>query len=432
VRFSEVTEIAMLGSHELVSSFRPTYNMTANLIANYDRERAETLLEASFSAFQREGDIEDARTMIEALEHQLAKEERAAQCERGEVATYLGLIEAQEPKRHNDGIATGLGAGDVIDIVGGRSDGRYAILQRLPRKDDGLRYLVLSTSGKVSTIRFRDITAASQAVGRIELPTPFRPRDRRFVQASLRQLRQVDARPSRQRPGRGRIDHPVADCPDASRHLSAMRRANRTRRRLEQHLAMAQRSGHTLVEEFRAIHNLLEVLHYTDGWELTPRGERLRRLYNESDLLLAEAIERGTLYGLEPHELAGLLSVFVYEPRTDTPSVAEWPNTAMDRCWEEIEGMWAELNVEERRRRLAPTRRPDPGFGMLAYLWASGTEFDQLPTKGMAAGDFVRVSRQLSDLLRQIRDGIRELSDDAHMALAQVERGVVAAQGIGQ
>ncbi len=432
VRFSEVTEIAMLGSHELVSSFRPTYNMTANLIANYDRERAETLLEASFSAFQREGDIEDARAMIEALEHQLAKEEQAAQCERGEVATYLALIEAQEPKRHHDGIATGLGAGDVIDIVGGRSDGRYAILQRLPRKDDGLRYLVLSTSGKVSTIRFRDITAASQAVGRIELPTPFRPRDRRFVQASLRQLRQVDARPSRQRPGRGRIDHPVADCPDASRHLSAMRRANRTRRRLEQHLAMAQRSGHTLVEEFRAIHNLLEVLHYTDGWELTPRGERLRRLYNESDLLLAEAIERGTLYGLEPHELAGLLSVFVYEPRTDTPSVAEWPNTAMHRCWEEIGEMWAELNVEERRRRLAPTRRPDPGFGMLAYLWASGTEFDQLPTKGMAAGDFVRVSRQLSDLLRQIRDGIRELSDDAHMALAQVERGVVAAQGIGQ
>jgi superfamily II RNA helicase len=49
----------------------------------------------------------------------------------------------------------------------------------------------------------------------------------------------------------------------------------------------------------------------------------------------------------------------------------------------------------------------------------------------MAPGDFVRVSRQLTDVLRQLRDAVDELSDDAAATLAMVDRGVVAAQGIG-
>jgi ATP-dependent RNA helicase HelY len=93
--------------------------------------------------------------------------------------------------------------------------------------------------------------------------------------------------------------------------------------------------------------------------------------------------------------------------------------------------LWTDLTDRERMARLTRTRRPDPGFGLLAFLWASGTEFDELPTKSMAPGDFVRVSRQLVDLLRQIRDGIAELSDEAAIALKQVDRGVVAAQGSG-
>src|SRR3990172_10490374 len=45
VRFDSVTEIASIGSHPLRSSFRPTYNMTANLVANYGQDHAEQLLE---------------------------------------------------------------------------------------------------------------------------------------------------------------------------------------------------------------------------------------------------------------------------------------------------------------------------------------------------------------------------------------------------
>ncbi|MCZ6567988.1 MAG: DEAD/DEAH box helicase, partial [Actinobacteria bacterium] len=432
VRFSQVTEIASIGAHELRSSFRPTYNMTANLIANYRQDETEALLEASFAAFQRDDDRADAGDAIAALEHRLTNEEKQAECERGSVEEYLALIEALDPKRPNDGIAATLSTGDVLDIVGGPRDGRYTVLKRLARKNGSARYLVLSTSGRVSTVGSREIPSASRRAGKLDLPTPLKPRDRRFVQETLRRLRKVPPVISDRSPQRRMlVEHPVAECPDASRHLAASRRANRVRRRLEQHRALRRSSGFGLVEEFQAIRQLLEELGYTEGWSLTPRGERLRRIYNETDLLLAEAMEKGFLYGLEPAELASLLSAFVYEPRTDQASVAEWPTPELHARWSDIEMLWKYLTTREKGLRLSPTRRPDPGFGILAYQWASEVAFDDLDAHGMAPGDFVRVSRQLADLLRQIRDGVSELREEAMTALISVDRGVVAAQGVG-
>jgi ATP-dependent RNA helicase HelY len=432
VRFDNVTEIASIGSHPLRSSFRPTYNMTANLVANYPQDRAEELLEASFAAFQREGDRHSAESTIEALEHALEKEEAQARCERGSIEEYLALVESATPARYDDRISSTLGPGQIVDIKGGSRDGRYAILKRLARKDGGARYLVLSTTGRVSTIGFRDIVDGSTIAGEVEVPLPVRPKDRRYVQDLLRLLRKVPPRQStkeiRKHPV---IDHPVAECPDAARHLAAARRAVRTRRKLEQYRSAKRTSGHGLVEEFGAIRGLLDDLDYVDGWALTPRGQRLRGIYNESDLLLAEALEQGVFHGLDPTELAALTSVFVYEPRTDTASVAEWPTALLAERWDDLELIWKDLGERERSVRLPQTRRPDPGFGQLAHDWASGVDFDDLPTKGMAPGDFVRVSRQLVDLVRQLRDAAPGLREEAVAALRAIDRGVVAAQGVG-
>ena len=429
VRFDNVQDIASLGAHELTSSFRPTYNMAANLIARYSKDRVGELLEASFAAFQHEGQSMDTEASLESLYERLAVAEGQAHCELGDVGEYQAEMEAVTPSGREHGIKSVLGPGVVVDVVGGARDGRYAVLKRLSSKGGGARYLVLSTSGKVSTIGYKQITDASTKAGTIDLPTPFRPRDRRFIQSSLRKLRKVpQVTKAARRPHT--VEHPVAECPDAPDHLAALRRANRIRRRIEQHRRLLRESGHGLVQEFHAIHDLLDELHYVDGWKLLPRGERLRRIYNEMDLLVTESIERGLLYDLPPLELAALVSVFVYEPRTDQESPAAWPTPELHARWKAIEALWEELVAVESRHRLSPTRRPDPGFGVLAYEWAAGTDFDDLPAHGMAAGDFVRVSRQLADLLRQIRDGASELSEEATAALRAIDRGVVAAQGI--
>jgi len=194
---------------------------------------------------------------------------------------------------------------------------------------------------------------------------------------------------------------------------------------------MRRSSGFGLVEEFKAIQEMLTNLDYVDGWSLTPRGERLRKIYNESDLLVTECLEQGLFYGLEPPELVALASVFVYEPRTDQISSADWPSDELDRRWQEVESIWGRLHRLETDYRLSPMRRPDPGFGKVAYQWSSGESFEDLTERSMAPGDFVRVSRQLADLLRQLRDAASEIREEADAALRSVDRGVVAAQGVG-
>ncbi len=430
VPFGDVVSVASAGSHELRSSFRPTYNMAANLVANYEEVRAEELLSASFAQFQHARRSETATTRIAEMEQRLAEEEARAECERGSVSEYAGLISAGGDG-HTRGLAGELRPGDVIDVPGGSRQGRYAVLKRLAR-NRGARLLVLGTSGRVSTIGARDVVAGTRQAGRIDLPTPFRPRDRRFRQDALRLMRKL-APPSRERRREAsrEIDHPVASCPDADDHVRWLHKARRTRRRLDQLRGLGSAGGAGLVEQFWLIHDLLRQWDYVDGWSLTPRGERLRFIYNELDLLLTEAIERGLLWDLGAAELAGLCSTFVYEPRREAGGEPAWPTARLAERWAELVELWKELSGAESRRKLPLSRRPESGVVRAVYEWASGTELEDLPDRLMAPGDFVRVSRQLVDLVRQVREAFPEMSQTCTEALRGIDRGVVAAQGVG-
>src|SRR5690606_31967300 len=150
--------------------------------------------------------------------------------------------------------------------------------------------------------------------------------------------------------------------------------------------------GVGLVEEFEAIQALLEEWGYVEGWALTPRGTRLRFIYNELDLLLTEATERGLIWDLDERELAAFCSTFVYEPRRDDTAIAAWPTARLGERWEQLQQLWGELTDAEQRHRLPLSRRPEPGVARAVYEWAAGSEFDDLSDRSMAPGDFVRIS----------------------------------------
>lgn len=363
------------------------------------------------------------------MERRLDEERGKAYCELGSVAEYAEIHGAAGSDRR--GLASTLRPGDVIDVPGGPRAGRYAVLKLLHRPEGKPRLLVLGTSGRVSTIGSRDVVDGSTRAGTIDLPTPFRPRDRRFRQDALRSLRRVPDPGRRRRataPDRPR--HPVAACPDAEEHLRWYRRAQRTERRVTQLREHLRSQGHGLVGEFEAIRHLLSNWDYLSDWKLTPRGERLRFIYNELDLLLTEATERGLLWGMDAREFAAFCSTFVYEPRREESGVPAWPTALLAERWEALEELWKELVDAERGMRLRLTRHPDPGVARAVYEWASGAEFEDLPDRAMAPGDFVRVTRQLVDLIRQLRDAVPEVADVASEALRSIDRGVVAAQGV--
>ena len=438
VPFSQVTQVASAGSHPLRSSFRPTYNMAANLAANYSKDRALELLSASFGQYQRQEDRSAAITKLAELEERLADEEAKAQCELGSVFEYLELVKLAAPPPRHELVGT-LHPGDVVDIAGGPRQGRYLILRRIRREGGGMKLLALSTSGRVVPIGARDMSPMSTKAATLDLPKPFAPRDRRFQQDALRLMRRLPApaQVPKNQTGRNnraptpRIEHPVVACPDLDQHLKAARRALRTRQQIDHLTADLRQSGVGLVEDFQSIVELLEEFGYLIGWDLTDRGNRLRFIYNELDLLLAEALERGLFRNLSVPELVALASGFVYEPRTEERLVPVWPTAVLADRWAALDRLWEELVVRERAVRLPPTRRPDPGFAVLAYEWAEGGELDDLPSLRLQPGDFVRVSRQLVDLLKQLRDVSAELASEARAALTAVDRGVVAAMGVG-
>jgi ATP-dependent RNA helicase HelY len=174
---------------------------------------------------------------------------------------------------------------------------------------------------------------------------------------------------------------------------------------------------------------LLERRGYVHGWKLTDKGQRLRRVYNVLDLVLAESMDRGWFEGLDGPETAAFASAFTFEPRRETPDVG-WP-PRLRQVGEALGALWEEIAAAERHAGLPTTRPPDPGFAAIAMRWAAGESLYEIfgDEDISAVGDFVRNCRQLIDLLRQIRDLTLEPLPGVRAALRGVDRGVVAAEG---
>ncbi len=423
-----IRELATTGAHPLRSAFRPTYNMAVNLVATYPPDRAERLLEASFGHYQRS---RSARRLTKALarrEREAAQARQDATCERGDVFAYLEMLRSRQADEAKTAKRTvHMRPGTVFEIPGGRRQGRYVVFKAW---SGGEGLLVVDEDGTLQRMRKRDLPVGVTRLGMLGLPRPFNPKDRSMLRRLAVELRHfapeetiVAARP--QEP----IDHPVAQCPDLPKHLSLAEKALRAEREAEKLRKQIRAEDHGLVREFRAILDLLEAWGYVADWALTERGEALRRLYNELDLVLAESLRRGVFADRTPSELAALVSLFVYEPRREEEGEAVYPTEPVRAGTEAVFEVWEELEEEERRRRLPPTRPPEPGFSTAAYAWAGGANLEDILDVG-SAGDAVRVFRQLIDVLRQLADADATLSGSVKAAVRQIDRGVVAAGGM--
>jgi superfamily II RNA helicase len=175
---------------------------------------------------------------------------------------------------------------------------------------------------------------------------------------------------------------------------------------------------------------VLESRGYVDGWRVTAAGEVLAGIYHESDLLVSEALRAGLFDGLEPAQLAGVVSGLTFEARRaeEDPSMPKQRPVAERLA--ALESLAADLRAEERRHGLRRTRRPDPGLARSAVAWAQGGLLSSvLRHNDLAPGDFVRNIRQLIDLVRQLAQVARDpdTAESAGLAVALLRRGVVAA-----
>src|SRR5437588_9593503 len=315
VPFDQVAGLASTRSYALTSSFRPTYNMAANLVHRYRPDQAHHLLNLSFAQYRADADVVRLEAQLERTTQLLAAARARAACDRGDIHEYLELqrhaqggeraaIRSAWSKDKVHQALERLRPGDVLSLPGAVAGGRLAVITTSRRRGGEVRVGGVSVDTRKITLPERDFGEPPRAVGRIELPAPYAPSSPRFLRdppASLRGARLPPAdRPTAGDPRPGAVDgedgddrgdartrpdplsaHPVASCPDLREHLRAAARADRLSgdaRRLETRIRGRSES---LARQFDRVLRVLEAWGYVDGWRLTGAGERLGRIYHE-------------------------------------------------------------------------------------------------------------------------------------------------------
>ncbi len=467
VPFDQIAGLAGARTYALTSSFRPTYNMAANLVRRYPPDEAHHLLNLSFAQFRADSDVVRLETQLDRSSAALRDARQAARCDRGDAEEYRRLIRAAEEtgRPRSPQSAEVISAlerirpGDVLVVPGKHNGGRVAVLSTRHRRVGDIRLRAVTADRKVVMLSPRDFDVAPVALGRIRFPVPYAPNNagfRRQVASSLLATRADAAGPEAghegpvedgvpgapRRPWRSDLalthalaadNHPVAACPDARAHLRALDRADRLARDVERLQRRVKGRIESLARQFDRVLRVLEAWGYVDGWSLTESGSRLARTYHESDLLIAECLAQGLLDGLGDAEMAAAVSVFTYESRGQGEGSAWFPTPRLRHRWNAINQLVGELNAAEDDAGLPLTRVPDPGFAALAYAWAEGEDLAEvIGEEEMSGGDFVRNVKQLIDLLRQVGETApaSATAGAARRAAEQLMRGVVAASSV--
>ena len=420
IRFDDVAQLAGSSQFHLRSAFRPTYNMAANLIRTYENERAHDLLNLSFAQYQADSDIVKMQARLERRRSAAAEFRQQAESPFGDINEYAQLRAQEKASRRDRRYERGsdvdetiqhLKPGAVIQLFKGKHRGPVVVVASATRKS-GSRLSLVSKGADLLQAMAEDFDSPPTAIGSIKLPPNFAPNRKEYRKEVAYRLRKakLTAAPRIRSEGRGAVPsaemHPVARDPDLKQRLSWMASAAKAEREVAEIEGRVDGKTSTLARDFDRILVVLETFGYADleMWELTEAGEMLSRIFHESDLFVAEALRAGLFDGLSPADLAALVSTVVYEHRSPEPPPRPWfSSDDMRSRWNRMAALSEDLNAKERAAEVAEHRGPDPTFAAIAYAWVAGEGFAEVvDDEEMTGGDFVRTTRQLIDLLRQL------------------------------
>ncbi len=224
--------------------------------------------------------------------------------------------------------------------------------------------------------------------------------------------------------------HPCHGCSDREAHARWSERYWRLEKETRQLSQQIRSRTGAVARVFDRVTEVLEELGYVTGDALAPDGRRLARIYGERDLLAAECLRLGVWDGLDAPALAAMATCLVFEPRREEGAEigSRLPTTRLREAWDRTTDRWAQLDDLEREHRLPGSGPLSAGLAPAMHRWARGGALDHvLRDAELAAGDFVRWSKQTIDLLDQlsiVADG--PVGRTARQAIDQVRRGIVA------
>lgn len=367
--------------YPLHSSFVPTFNMAVNLLHSSDADTARTTLDCSFAQWEANASAQRLHSRMNELETALRGYEEAFHCEQGDFAEFLQLRMKLKEAQHD---------------------------QR--RK---LKHTLFKTDAERSAA--------------------FKKLD-----DTISLLREEERK------------HPCAACPDIQQHLRWGYHWMREHKELEQVRERYESRTGSVARTFDHICDVLYSLDYLQSSKdsnkqnilcLTNRGQLLRRLYNELDIVFAEAICEGIFNNLTPIELLSCLSALVYESRGASGGEPKrYPggqNGAVFTTVSRMKELFIRTSALCANAHLPALRPLEFGAVDIMYDWAQGADLaDILQNTDNTGGDFVRQAKRLIDLLTQLYaageylqaiNGVdKNLASNAHEAALLMNRGVVA------
>ncbi|WJY68035.1 DEAD/DEAH box helicase [Corynebacterium auris] len=474
---AEVAGLASTRTYPLISPFAPGYNMAINMLKMNGYEDSIRLIEQSFAQFQADRSVVGEVREIERRQAKVAK--LRSQLERdiasfappssdpaAELIEYLRLRRdlsdaEREARRHAiedraAETATILGrlqVGEVIALPGKKKPELAAVVQVAGKRHDPRPWVTTERgwSGRIDAAAFRNPPVV---VGRIKVPRHVQDQPRRHARKVASMLHSSNLRGPKKLREAARVrpskkvtalreavrNHPAHSWPATDRELLA--RVGEELVREERKLSSLERrvdsSTDSLGRTFEKIVGLLAEMDYVEIVEGAPRvteeGERLARIHNASDLLVAQCLKRGVWDRLDPAELAGVVSLCVFENRKATGGAPEAATEPMAEAMNATERIYAELVSDEKRHELPPTRVPDAAFALAAHQWTAGAPLGYAMAAAaesgaeLTPGDFVRWCRQVVDLLEQVAATgyTDEIRRNARRAIDAIRRGVVA------
>ncbi|MCC3298783.1 DEAD/DEAH box helicase [Arthrobacter caoxuetaonis] len=472
-----VAGLASRRTYPLNSSFRPTYNMSINLIAQFGRDRAREILESSFAQFQADRSVVGLARQVRSREESLTGYEKAMTCHLGDFSEYSAMRRklsdleqsASKSKARSRRSAAAasletLRPGDVIDVPGGRSPG-YAVVLTPDTSAREPRPTILTEDKQIRRLNVGDLDGPLDVVSQIRIPKSFNartPKDRRDLASSLRNALR-EHRPPRPAGGRGASlhatgterqeqaiaelrrklrAHPCHGCSEREDHARWAERWWKLRRETDNLTAQIRGRTNTIAKTFDRVSSVLEHYGYVapdaDGVpQVTPAGSKLRRIYGERDLLAALGLEHGAFDDLDAVELACLATALVYQPKREERGLRpRMPSAVLDGAVDILIRQWSELTDLEEAEKLPLTGEPELGLVWPMYKWVQGKHL-QVALNGteLAAGDFVRWSKQVIDLIDQLAK-VPELQPDLRRrcreAIDLIRRGVVAYSAVSE
>ena len=229
--------------------------------------------------------------------------------------------------------------------------------------------------------------------------------------------------------------HPCNSCNDRESHARWAERWWKLKKQTDELSRQIRTRTGAVARIFDRVTDILLELGYlvrSVNGEVTAsvHGRTLRRIYGERDLLVAECLRRGVWNDLDTPGLAAMAAALVYEPRRDEGNTSDryLPKGAFRPAFDKTTDLWSKLDDIEQKHKRPGSNPLSTGLSLAMYRWAQGVPLDSVLREAeLAAGDFVRMTKQTIDLLDQlsvVADG--NVGRTARLALDAIRRGIVA------